>query len=829
MANKLARLEDIITWGYMTDNNVVFNLNGTFQKTYVFRGADGSNMTENDVNNYYVGLNNIFLRMKDNYYVFAEMHKQISKDIVHSSFTDPLLNEFEQEREKNISKHQIYGNAFYLTICYRWPSEALQRASRMLDKSNKEVWKELKSAMKEFVRLFNPIQSDVNELLKDYATTVKHFSDMEAKFLDECEVITSGLKDYFVELEPCTQQETLTYLHDCISDHHVEVKADIRSLITQRLKDSHFMGGRFPKLGDKYVGIVGVKDFPSDTVDFMFDRLNSLSCEYRFVVRYIALGKDQAVRELKTITAQHEQRQKSFITMVFEAIKGQESPKVDREAVRDAEDAKEALDLLQAGEVGFGYLSFDIVLLNENQKVLKEKLSEVRTIVNDLQFIAEIEKDNATAAWFSTIPPNFENNVRRYLVNSTNFCNIAPMGAYYDGQKKNKHFAELAETIHREGMTFIDDPLIQCSTPEHLPFYFNLHVGDVGHTLVVGPTGAGKSVLLNTISASFRKYPNCKVFVFDKSASSRVLTKAIGGNFYNLLVDNSSISFQPLAHIDETTEKTWVLEWLVNYLEASNVKMTPQKRNTILNALGSVAESPIEERTITALITYLQDEEIRSSLRDLSINGAYGSLFDSNVDKFGAGRWQVFEMEKLMENNRIVAPTLDYLFHRIESQLDGSPALMILDECWLFLRNEAFRNKIVEYLKDLRKKNCSVVMATQNLSDIDDHLLPVVSANCLTKIFLPNTSINDLARNMYERFDLNDTEISILEWMKPKRQYFYKSSLGTRIFDLTLSPLEIAFLGATSKEDQINVSKLDNLSPADFSQRWKALKHVSGG
>ena len=65
--------------------------------------------------------------------------------------------------------------------------------------------------------------------------------------------------------------------------------------------------------------------------------------------------------------------------------------------------------------------------------------------------------------------------------------------------------------------------------------------------------------------------------------------------------------------------------------------------------------------------------------------------------------------------------------------------------------------------------------------------------------------------------------------MKPKRQYFYKSSLGTRIFDLTLSPLEIAFLGATSKEDQINVSKLDNLSPADFSQRWKALKHVSGG
>lgn len=394
--------------------------------------------------------------------------------------------------------------------------------------------------------------------------------------------------------------------------------------------------------------------------------------------------------------------------------------------------------------------------------------------------------------------------------------------------KKNKHFEDLAKTVHRDGLNFVVDPLIQCITPEHLPFFLNLHIGDVGHTLIVGPTGSGKSVLLNAISANFKKYPNCKVFVFDKSASSRVLTKAIGGNFYNLLVDNQSISFQPLAHINDPVEKTWVLEWLVNYLEASNVKITPIHRNTILNALNSVSTAPESERTITALITMLQDEEIRNSLRDLSLKGSYGSLFDSNVDHFGTGNWQVFEMEKLMENNRIVAPTLDYLFHRIESQLDGSPALMILDECWLFLRNDAFRAKIVEYLKDLRKKNCAVVMATQNLSDMDEQLIPIVDSNCLTKIFLPNTSINDMTYKMYQRFDLNDTEIEILRSMKPKRQYFYKSDSGTRIFDLSLSPLELAFLGATSKEDQLNVSKLESLSPAEFTEKWKALKNVGG-
>lgn len=124
-----------------------------------------------------------------------------------------------------------------------------------------------------------------------------------------------------------------------------------------------------------------------------------------------------------------------------------------------------------------------------------------------------------------------------------------------------------------------------------------------------------------------------------------MLTRAIGGNFYNLLVDSSSISFQPLANIDQPTEKTWILEWLVNYLEASNLKITPNDRNTILDALNSVAGAPKEERTITALITMMQDETIRSGLRDLSLKGAYGALFDSNDDKFGSGRWQVFEME----------------------------------------------------------------------------------------------------------------------------------------------------------------------------------------
>ena len=179
-----------------------------------------------------------------------------------------------------------------------------------------------------------------------------------------------------------------------------------------------------------------------------------------------------------------------------------------------------------------------------------------------------------------------------------------------------------------------------------------------------------------------------------------------------------------------------------------------------------------------------------------------------------------------MENEAIVAPTLDYLFHRIEQQLTGSPTIIILDECWLFLRNKSFSNKIVEYLKDLRKKNAIVVMATQNLSDISEEIKPVVINNMPTKIFMPNTSSSEVNASMYYEFGLNSTEQVIIRHMIPKQEYYFKSPDYSRIFNLYLSKQEIAFLAATAKSDQLKVAELEHLTPSEFIQAWKAYKGV---
>lgn len=839
MGQSTGRISDHITWMFFTNQGVVVNNNGTIQKTYTFTGKDQVNMSEVEREQYLYQINNALKRLKTGYQLYFEAQKRSDTEYMDISTENELTNELDVVRKERLVGNDNYIIRYYLTIVYRQPSATLERFGNMLDKNNKELKTEIKHILKDVVNMFNPKVSE-----KDLEINADRYREnldkMEAHFLDETQNLISLFEQEFLDIRPLTNQETLTYLHSTISDRWYDVKSNIRAFVAQQLCDATFLTGREPKLGDHYIGILGIKDLPQEVQAFVFDLLNSFKSRYRFCTRYLALTKEDAKSEMTKIQAFRKQGAKSFGTMILEAINNKKIDKYDESALLDSEEVKQALVELQQDEFGAGYITIDIVLLNTDKQVLKEELQTLRSLVDGKGFVSTIEKDNAPEAWLSTIPSCYEYNVRSYFNHSITLAACLPISAMWEGQKKNEHFAKLAE----DGLT--DDvtgnkidlsglqsmPLMKCTTPENLPFYFNLHFGEVGHTFIAGATGTGKSVLLNAIACNFQKYKNAQVYIFDKSASSRVLTKAIGGNFYNMLVDTQSVAFQPLARIDDPTEQIWVHGWLSRYAASKNATLTPQDERDLTDGLKTIANQPLDNRTLTVLSATIQNEKWRLILSDLLTKnhsgntGLYGHLFDSTVDKFGEGRWQVFEMEKIMANEAIVSPTLDYLFHRIESSLTGYPTLIILDECWLFLRNEAFRKKIVEYLKDLRKKNASVIMATQNLSDITDDILPIIVENMSTKILLANYTMNEMSRQMYIKFGLNDEEISTVKKLKPKQEYFFKSLLGARVFglDLKRSPVEMAFLTATSKIDQQKAEALSDLPPHEFIESWKRFK-----
>jgi type IV secretion system protein VirB4 len=234
----------------------------------------------------------------------------------------------------------------------------------------------------------------------------------------------------------------------------------------------------------------------------------------------------------------------------------------------------------------------------------------------------------------------------------------------------------------------------------------------------------------------------------------------------------------------------------------------------------------VEQRTMTGLSVLLQSNSLRQALAPYVLGGAHGKLLDADHDRLGMADVQCFEMEELMHSKAAVMAVLHYLFARFDERFDGAPTLLILDEAWLFLDDPVFAARIRQWLKTLRKKNVSVIFATQSLADIKDSTIaPAIIESCASRIFLPNPQATEpQIRTIYEGFGLNRRQIEIVATAQPKRDYYYHSRLGNRLFDLDLGPATLAFAGASTPQDQRDMDRvlLDAGVPG-FAGAW--LRH----
>ena len=226
---------------------------------------------------------------------------------------------------------------------------------------------------------------------------------------------------------------------------------------------------------------------------------------------------------------------------------------------------------------------------------------------------------------------------------------------------------------------------------------------------------------------------------------------------------------------------------------------------------------------MTGLSVLLQSNALRQALQPYVLGGAHGKLLDADTDRLGTASVQGFEMEELMHSKAAVLAVLGYLFARFDERFDGAPTLLILDEAWLFLDDPVFASRIRQWLKTFRKKNVSVIFATQSLADIKDSTIaPANVESCASRIFLPNPQATEpQIRVIYEGFGLNSRQIEIVATSQPKRDYYYQSRLGNRVFDLGLGPAALAFAGASTPEDQRSIDALSAAATSSgFAAAW---------
>ncbi len=728
-----SRLPDRLPWACLVAPGVVLQKDAIFQRTLAFRGPDLASSLDSELVAASARLNNALRRLGSGWGLFVEAQRFLSSAYPAASWSHPAAAVVDCERRRAFEESGAhYESSYYLTFTCKLPPDRAERAAALFyeDSGAGSPRQDERSALERELHTFQKSVAEIADILRSVLPDV-------------------GLLD---------DDQTLSYLHSTISTYRHPVRApETPMYLDALLPDMPFTPGDVPMLGDHFLCTSTVSGFPSSTLPGLLDALNHLNTEYRWVTRYLCLGKAEAKSLLEKYRKQWWSKRKGLWTMIKEEASKQEAALVDNAAAGKAADADAALQELGDDLVSYGFLTTTVTVWDAELEGARRKSQRVKEVIQSRGFTVKDETLNGAQAWLGSLPGHVYANVRRPIVNSMNLTHLMPMSSVWAGDAVNRHL---------ESVCGVGPPHLYCSTTGSTPFRLHLAVGDVGHTLIIGPTGSGKSTLLGMLALGWLKYPGAQVIVFDKDRSARAATLAVGGTCYEPGKDTAPVAFQPLAAIDEPQTRIWAAQFVATLLAAQGVAVDHRTQTGIDETLASLAAAPREQRTLTLLATQIGSRQraLRDALRPYTLEGNFGQIFDADEDDVRAdGVWTMIEMGHLMAMGpAVVLPALEYLFHRVEQKFDGRPTLLILDEAWLFLSHAVFASRLQGWLKTLRKKNVYVVFATQEVADATSkpELLSTILSACHTKIFLPDEeALTPAMMQAYQTVGLTTAEI----------------------------------------------------------------------
>jgi len=779
-----ASLADHLPWAAMIAPGVVLNKDGSFTCGFRFRGPDLDSSTEEELMAVRARLNNALRRLGTGWCLHVEARRRPAAAYPESDFDLDVAWLIDAERRNRFDEADpAFETDYRLALTWLPPVDNSRRMER---------W------------LFDGLAARSG----DWRLALEQFRREAAATFDL-------LTDAFDEIERLDDAALLSWLHDGVSDRTLTLTpTDPPMFLDAWLADTPLTGGVAPRLGDLWLKVVSVRSLPSMTRPGLLDALGALPFAYRWTARWIALDKSAAELEIVKLRKRWFAKRKGVGVLLREAITKEETPLLDTDSVSKTEECDGALAALGSDACAYGYLTVTVTVLDDTEAGAANKARAVEAALNAQGLVARIEDLNAVEAWLGSQPGEPYADVRRPLVSTLNLADLLPVSAVWAGPLDDTALA--------------GPPLATARTTGSTPFRLVLHVGDVGHAMIVGPTGAGKSALLAFLALQWFRYPNARVVFFDKGRSARAATLAAGG-CWRALESGGAVSLQPLAAIDDPAERAWAAEWLGEAIRFAGLEPVPELREEIWSALNALGEAPRDQRTLTVFCALVQHRAIVAALEPLTLKGPHGSLLDGADSGLRVSPFDTFELETLMATPSVTAPVLSALFHQLEAGFDGRPTLLVLDEAWLFLGQGAFAAKIREWLKTLRKKRVAVVFATQSLDDVAaSSIAATLLESCPTQVFLPNPrALEPASAALYRAFGLTRRQLELIAFAPPKRAYYWRQPKGRRLFDLRLTGVALALCGAGSPEDQRLIDTvLDTVGPSGFARGFLNAKGV---
>jgi len=486
-----------------------------------------------------------------------------------------------------------------------------------------------------------------------------------------------------------------------------------------------------------FLGMVSIKDYPGQTAAGMLDELLRLPFElvisqsFGFVDRQAALSRmNLALRRMRS---------------------------AEDEAVSLRAELSSAKDEVAAGRAGFGEHHMTIAVRSDTPAGVDEGVAEAQAALADLGIIAVREEIALEPAFWAQFPGNFKYIARRGLVSTGNFAGLASGHNFPLGRAEGNHWGDAVTLLE---------------TTAAGPYYFNFHQGDLGNFTVIGPSGSGKTVVLNFLLAQARKF-RPRIIFFDKDRGAELFIRAIGGR-YDLLRPGTPSGLNPLQIDDDPVNRQFLIDWLALLAGGADIDEMARLKDAVDANFGQ----PIEHRRLRHLAELFRGgqrphgADLWARLKPWWGEGERAWLFDNERDRTDLSAESVgFDMTSILDDPAMRTPAMMYLFHRVEERLDGTAAIIVVDEGWKALDDDVFVRRIKDWEKTIRKRNGIVGFATQSAQDaLESRIASAIIEQAATQIFMANPKAR--ADDYIEGFGLTPHEYDLVRTLPDSAHCF---------------------------------------------------------
>lgn len=768
--NKHPAFCDLLDYAFLYDKDTILLKNGAFLSIFELNVCDLLNQDESAINEAITHLQKTFSTLDGALGLHIDLIRDSFDSFTpYSTSEHPLINELDLKRAKSFKEKPCFNNKFYLSVTHK-----------------NALGSKLKSK-KRHTLIDNTFNKNED---KDY----KVFKENTKALINSLEIFCK-VKALCFDDKDFTSHEAVNYIFKCIYNENSKLALSKNvPYLDSYLAPYDIRCDKYISFNDKKTLVIAIEGLPSETYFGLLNDICNMPFSLRFNVRFIAFDHMLSNIYLEKYRRMWSQKSKGFLSQITNTDNGRTNRYAD-ENIDEIDDAKSSL---MRGITYFGTFSANILLQEINIDTLNKNTKYLRQFFERRGFKTRIENVNLFEAFLGTLPGHLMENLRRPIISHDVLCDILPINKNFIGEivSPNSSF---------KGMK---SPLAQVTSNGDNLFYLNLHDKDLANTLVLGPPGSGKSVLLGFLVLNLMRYKDMSVFIFEKGYSFYGLTKALGGRHIEL--NHKKALLCPLYHLETSNDFSKAKDFIYYLLKLSNLELQQDYKNDIDTALALVATLDKSERSLSSFATFINRREIVLALKPYLSNENFISILDGNEDLSFNSNLITVEFDDIFEVSAIPATAImRHLFNVIDSlrYKDNKPKAIIIDEAWLVLKDEYFASKLLSWFKTLRKDNIFVILATQSVDDLcKSKMLDTVLDCAKTRFYLPNSAAlaSQSSIESYKKLGLSDNHIKIIANAIAKREYLFCKNDKKALLTLRMSQSEldlISMSGSSIKED----------------------------